>query len=75
MTPSMRHGNDDPWMRSALREARKGVGHTSPNPAVGALLVDRGRILSRGHHRGAGQPHAEIECLRRWKKPVPASAT
>ena len=75
MTPSMRHGNDDLWMRSALREARKGVGHTSPNPAVGALLVDRGRILSRGHHRGAGQPHAEIECLRRWKKSVPASAT
>jgi diaminohydroxyphosphoribosylaminopyrimidine deaminase/5-amino-6-(5-phosphoribosylamino)uracil reductase len=52
-------------MRAALKEAAKGLGRTSPNPAVGAVLVDKGKIVAAGHHRGAGLPHAEIECLRR----------
>jgi diaminohydroxyphosphoribosylaminopyrimidine deaminase/5-amino-6-(5-phosphoribosylamino)uracil reductase len=50
-------------MCAALTEARKGIGRTSPNPAVGAVVVKGGRILARGFHRGAGQPHAEIEAL------------
>jgi diaminohydroxyphosphoribosylaminopyrimidine deaminase/5-amino-6-(5-phosphoribosylamino)uracil reductase len=50
-------------MRAALAQARKGVGNASPNPAVGAVLVLDGRITARGYHRGAGFPHAEIECL------------
>ena len=51
-------------MRLALREAERGIGHTSPNPAVGALIVSpRGRILARGWHRRAGEPHAEIEAM------------
>lgn len=50
-------------MRATLREAAKGLGKTSPNPAVGAVLVANGKIISRGHHRGAGQAHAETECL------------
>ncbi|MDW8308618.1 MAG: bifunctional diaminohydroxyphosphoribosylaminopyrimidine deaminase/5-amino-6-(5-phosphoribosylamino)uracil reductase RibD [Verrucomicrobiales bacterium] len=52
------------FMRRALRLARRGLGCTSPNPTVGALLVQRGRIIGRGWHRRAGQPHAEIEALR-----------
>lgn len=51
-------------MRLALRLARRGSGHTSPNPMVGAVLVKRGQIIGRGWHRRAGQPHAEIEALR-----------
>ena len=51
-------------MRTALGEARKSFGQTSPNPAVGAVLVSRNRVLARGHHRQAGKPHAEVECLR-----------
>ena len=51
-------------MRLALRLARRGLGRTSPNPMVGALLVRRGEILGRGWHRRAGEPHAEIEALR-----------
>ena len=61
-------------MREALREARKSVGQTSPNPAVGAVLVVRNKIVSRGHHRRAGLPHAEIECLHRFKRTVPRGA-
>ena len=56
-------------MRLALREARRGVGRTSPNPAVGAVIVNGGRILAKGWHRKAGMPHAEIEAIRALKKP------
>ena len=61
-------------MRVALREARRALGRTSPNPAVGAVLVSGGRIIAKGHHRKAGAPHAEIECLRDLKKAVPKNA-
>ncbi len=50
-------------MREALRLARRGLGATSPNPMVGAVLVKRGKIIGRGWHRRAGGPHAEIEAL------------
>jgi diaminohydroxyphosphoribosylaminopyrimidine deaminase/5-amino-6-(5-phosphoribosylamino)uracil reductase len=65
---------DDFFMRVALREARKGLGQTSPNPAVGAVLVIDRRTAATGYHASAGLAHAEIECLRRFKKPVPRSA-
>jgi diaminohydroxyphosphoribosylaminopyrimidine deaminase/5-amino-6-(5-phosphoribosylamino)uracil reductase len=61
-------------MRAALLEARRGLGQTSPNPAVGAILVVDRRIVARGHHKRAGRPHAEIECVRSYKKPIPKSA-
>lgn len=64
---------DQRFMRAALREARRGLGHTSPNPAVGAVIVRGGRIIARGFHRQAGMPHAEIEALRALKKPSLAS--
>jgi diaminohydroxyphosphoribosylaminopyrimidine deaminase/5-amino-6-(5-phosphoribosylamino)uracil reductase len=58
-------------MRLALREARRGIGRTSPNPAVGALIVSpKGRLLARGWHRAAGCPHAEIEAIRRLSRPA-----
>jgi diaminohydroxyphosphoribosylaminopyrimidine deaminase/5-amino-6-(5-phosphoribosylamino)uracil reductase len=55
-------------------EARKALGHTSPNPAVGAVLVIDGKIVAKGHHERAGSAHAEIECLRRFNKPLPKAA-
>jgi diaminohydroxyphosphoribosylaminopyrimidine deaminase/5-amino-6-(5-phosphoribosylamino)uracil reductase len=58
---------DDALMRAALAEARKGLGKTGPNPAVGAVISKNGKILSLGWHRGAGKPHAEIEALRNLK--------
>jgi len=56
---------DAHFMAIALVEARKGRGCTSPNPAVGAILVENNKVVARGYHRAAGQPHAEIECLNR----------
>lgn len=51
-------------MREALRLAKRGFGQTSPNPMVGAVLVRNGKIIGRGWHHRAGEPHAEIEALR-----------
>ena len=62
-------------MRAALKEARKAAGRTSPNPAVGAVLVVQDRIVAKGHHREAGCEHAEINCLRNFGGPVPEEAT
>jgi len=66
---------DEKFMRAALSEAKKGLGQTTPNPAVGAILVVGNRIAARGHHRGAGRDHAEVECLRNFAARVPARAT
>lgn len=52
------------FMRLALREARKGLGRTSPNPAVGAVVVKNGEVVGKGYHHKAGEPHAEINALR-----------
>lgn len=59
----MTNAGDESWMRIALAEAKKGLGLTSPNPAVGAVIVRDGRELSRGWHRRCGQAHAEREAL------------
>jgi diaminohydroxyphosphoribosylaminopyrimidine deaminase/5-amino-6-(5-phosphoribosylamino)uracil reductase len=56
---------DITFMKAALGQARKGLGRTSPNPAVGAVLVKDGVIIARGYHREAGLPHAEVEALNK----------
>ena len=61
--------DDVKFMRAALHEARRGAGRTSPNPAVGAVIVRGGRIIARGFHRCAGMPHAEIEAITALKSP------
>jgi diaminohydroxyphosphoribosylaminopyrimidine deaminase/5-amino-6-(5-phosphoribosylamino)uracil reductase len=50
-------------MRDALELARLGPA-VDPNPRVGAVVADAdGRVVGRGHHRGAGTPHAEVAAL------------
>src|SRR5438034_4242732 len=51
-------------MRLAVRLGRRGLGRTSPNPPVGAVVVAGGMVVGRGFHRRAGLPHAEVEALR-----------
>jgi diaminohydroxyphosphoribosylaminopyrimidine deaminase / 5-amino-6-(5-phosphoribosylamino)uracil reductase len=70
-----REDRDEHFMRAALREARRSLGRTSPNPAVGAVLVTGNKIVGRGHHRQAGAPHAEVECLRKFPRRIPKNAT
>ena len=53
-----------PWMRRAIQLALLAEGQTSPNPLVGAVVLDsKGKLVGEGFHSGAGNPHAEIEAL------------
>ena len=63
----MNHTSDAVYMQRALELAARGLGRTSPNPAVGAVVVRDGRVIGEGFHRKAGRPHAEIEALRGLK--------
>jgi diaminohydroxyphosphoribosylaminopyrimidine deaminase / 5-amino-6-(5-phosphoribosylamino)uracil reductase len=63
------------WMRRCLQLARNGAGHVAPNPLVGAVLVQDGRVLAEGWHAYYGGAHAEVACLREFGDgPVPADA-
>ncbi|MBI5478629.1 MAG: bifunctional diaminohydroxyphosphoribosylaminopyrimidine deaminase/5-amino-6-(5-phosphoribosylamino)uracil reductase RibD [Deltaproteobacteria bacterium] len=63
---NLRRGtSDEAFMRRALRLAARGLGRTSPNPVVGAVVVKDGRVLATGYHRRAGLDHAEVAALRR----------
>ncbi|MBN2352790.1 MAG: bifunctional diaminohydroxyphosphoribosylaminopyrimidine deaminase/5-amino-6-(5-phosphoribosylamino)uracil reductase RibD [Spirochaetales bacterium] len=55
---------DEFHMRRCLSLAERGLGFTSPNPAVGAVVVKDGRMAGKGFHRRAGAEHAEIVALR-----------
>ena len=50
-------------MRAALALARRSLGRTWPNPAVGCVIVKNGTIVGRGRTRDGGRPHAEVDAL------------
>jgi len=52
-------------MKAALTLARRALGQTAPNPAVGCVIVRDGRVVGRGWTQPGGRPHAETEALRR----------
>lgn len=54
---------DNKFMKMALNEAKKGLGFTSPNPMVGAVIVKDGKVISKGYHHACGMPHAERDAL------------
>ncbi len=57
------------WMRRAIDLALLGKGRTSPNPLVGAILVDKnGELISEGFHMKAGLPHAEAMAFDNLKQ-------
>ncbi|MGD2038189.1 MAG: bifunctional diaminohydroxyphosphoribosylaminopyrimidine deaminase/5-amino-6-(5-phosphoribosylamino)uracil reductase RibD [Desulfobacterales bacterium] len=51
------------FMKKALALAKKGQGHTSPNPMVGALIVKDGEVKGKGYHQSVGQAHAEVNAI------------
>ena len=55
---------DTTFMAQAIRLAELGHYTTSPNPNVGAVLVQNGVVVGSGYHRQAGGPHAEVFALR-----------
>jgi diaminohydroxyphosphoribosylaminopyrimidine deaminase/5-amino-6-(5-phosphoribosylamino)uracil reductase len=60
----MRTPSDEYYMARAIALAETALGRTSPNPAVGCVIVSSGEVVGEGYHPGAGQPHAEIFALR-----------
>jgi diaminohydroxyphosphoribosylaminopyrimidine deaminase/5-amino-6-(5-phosphoribosylamino)uracil reductase len=57
-------GRDAQFMRRALELALLGLSTTDPNPRVGCVVVNAGRIIAEGWHERAGEPHAEVRALR-----------
>ena len=62
--------DDRYWMRKALRLAERGMGTTSPNPMVGAVIVKQGKLLGQGWHVRPGEAHAEVNAIRSLKNPA-----
>jgi diaminohydroxyphosphoribosylaminopyrimidine deaminase/5-amino-6-(5-phosphoribosylamino)uracil reductase len=50
-------------MRAALALARRSLGRTWPNPAVGCVIVKDGSVVGRGRTQDGGRPHAEVDAL------------
>ncbi len=50
-------------MHRCLELARNGLGHVSPNPMVGAVLMHNDRIIGEGYHKKFGGAHAEVNCI------------
>lgn len=55
--------NHEYYMKMAFDLALKGLGHTSPNPLVGAVVVSNGKILGTGYHQKYGSAHAEVNAI------------
>ncbi len=56
------------FMKRALELAFMGTGNTSPNPRVGAVIIDpQGNIVGEGFHKSFGDPHAEVEAIKSSK--------
>lgn len=55
---------DNECMARAVELAARGLGHTRPNPAVGAVVVKGGRIVGEGWHKKAGGDHAEVAAIK-----------
>jgi diaminohydroxyphosphoribosylaminopyrimidine deaminase/5-amino-6-(5-phosphoribosylamino)uracil reductase len=60
--PSGAMSDDEKMMMAALEQGR--LGHPSPNPHVGAVVVKNGEVIAKGHHERAGEDHAETAALK-----------
>lgn len=55
---------DEKYMQMAIDLARRAEGLTNPNPAVGAVVVKKGKVVGKGYHKRCGLPHAEVLALK-----------
>jgi diaminohydroxyphosphoribosylaminopyrimidine deaminase/5-amino-6-(5-phosphoribosylamino)uracil reductase len=63
------------WMRRALELARNGIGITSPNPAVGCVILDSsGQLIGEGWHEYDKLDHAEVAALDAARQNAPDRA-
>ena len=67
-------GSDAEFLLRAAELAAKGLGHTRPNPAVGAVIVRGGKIIGEGWHKKAGGDHAEVAAIKNALKMISTSA-
>ena len=56
---------DEDMMRRCIQLAENGLGTTYPNPMVGCVIVHEGEIIAEGWHQKAGNPHAEVNAIRK----------
>ncbi|MBI4084593.1 MAG: bifunctional diaminohydroxyphosphoribosylaminopyrimidine deaminase/5-amino-6-(5-phosphoribosylamino)uracil reductase RibD [Candidatus Levybacteria bacterium] len=61
---------DEYFINETLKLAKQGLGWTSPNPMVGAIIVKSGKIIGKGYHRRVGSPHAEVKAINAAKQTV-----
>ena len=61
--PDDERSRDERFMELALEQARRGIGRTWPNPAVGCIIALDGEVVGAGYHPKAGEPHAEVMAL------------
>lgn len=59
--------SDETYMQRCLQLAALGLGHTSPNPMVGAVIVHQDTIIGEGYHHRCGEAHAEINAINSVK--------
>lgn len=59
--------SDEFYMQRCLQLAALGLGKTSPNPMVGAVIVHNGKIIGEGYHHQCGQAHAEVNAINSVK--------
>ena len=71
----MMNTTHEKYMKEALRMAKKGLGRTSPNPMVGAVIVRDEMIIASGYHKKAGGPHAELDALEKIGRKAKANDT
>jgi diaminohydroxyphosphoribosylaminopyrimidine deaminase / 5-amino-6-(5-phosphoribosylamino)uracil reductase len=55
--------NQEKYMQRCLQLAKLGEGHTAPNPMVGCVIVNDGKIIGEGFHQLCGGPHAEVNAI------------
>lgn len=63
------------WMERAIQCALRGWGDTHPNPMVGALVVEGGKVVAEGYHVRAGELHAERQALKQLGRMPKPGAT